>query len=587
MLFNLGLTADAAAAHENDVGPQTESQVSGNSNRHSSPPAVSFATLPTLRLGSFYGRYKDLEKEPPHKGPPRAMSASPVASVVSSDGEYSMAGTVLGHSRNARPQAVRKHSSRPKTSYQLAHPANNARHKRLRLRPKLLLQLQRVSQTPRPSPVLDVLPSTVFLPRLSRKFPTIFRGKKGLGPNDLIIVTSDLYERTGGDIADRYLSPDEEHGEHREVVATICQLLKEDSLSKGKAEICLNYGPVWEATPLPNGSYEFVANTENGVQILRWVLRGARNRRVSAPPGTTLQADTKRFTFSVIDPNTRRHPVIATMARNHLEVFDEYAMPTSSGPPFSPTSAMSVISDDSEMDASLDKKVIATDDNLRTLIIITSIWVAFREGWSHNFSYDDSALTFNAALCPSRQPSPPTVKTENDSIPAGRENRSERLVSNGSKYRMSVPSGLPSQSNAASDRSMAFGSLSKRSNSTGAAFMERTNRRASGTNGRPKRHSLRSSPRDVDQNGNSAAEQGSDGSNTTRPRQNKPTTEKKRNSTPLDQPLDSSRGVDNYQLRQFGGSDEKAKQQLSRSSSTRRCRDRLSSIFDFLTRRHH
>jgi hypothetical protein len=134
---------------------------------------------------------------------------------------------------------------------------------------------------------------------------------------------------------------------------------------------------------------------------------------------------------------------------------------------------------------------------------------------------------------------------------------------------------------------MAFGSLSKRSNSTGAAFMERTNRRASGTNGRPKRHSLRSSPRDVDQNGNSAAEQGSDGSNTTRPRQNKPTTEKKRNSTPLDQPLDSSRGVDNYQLRQFGGSDEKAKQQLSRSSSTRRCRDRLSSIFDFLTRRHH
>ncbi|KAK6832560.1 hypothetical protein RU639_004197 [Aspergillus parasiticus] len=572
MLFNLGLTAHAAAAHENDAGLQPESQPSGNLNRHSSPPTVSFATLPTMGLGSFYGRYKGSETERPHKGPPRAMTASPVASVISSDGEYSTAGTVLSQSRNARPQTFRKQSSRPKTIYQLAHPASHARHKRLRLRPKLLLQLQRVSQTPRPLPVLDVLPSTVFLPRLSRKFPTIFRGKKGLGPNDLIIVTSDLYERSGGDIADKYLSSDEEHGEHREVVATICQLLKEDALSKGKAEICLNYGPVWEATPLPNGSYEFVANTENGIQILRWVLRGARNRRVSAPPGTTPQADTKRFTFSVINPSTRRHPVIATMARNHLEIFDEYAMPTASGLPLSPTSTMSVISDDSEMDASLDKKVIETDDNLRTLIIITSIWVAFREGWSHNFTYDDSAVTFNAALSPSRQPSPSAARAENETVPAGRDNRSERLVSNGSKNRTSVPNGSSSQPNAPSDRSIAYGSLTKRSNSTGAAFMERTNRRASGTTGRPKRHSLRSSPRELDQNGSSSVDQ----SNTS------PTTQ----STAPDPPPDSSRGNDGYQLHQLEPSDLKAKQ-LGRSSSTRRCRRRLSSIFDFLTRKHH
>ncbi|GAB1192251.1 hypothetical protein APSETT444_001440 [Aspergillus pseudonomiae] len=405
---------------------------------------------------------------------------------------------------------------------------------------------------------------------LSRKFPTIFRGKKGLGPNDLIIVTSDLYERSGGDIADKYLSSDEEHSEHREVVATICQLLKEDALSKGKAEICLNYGPVWEATPLPNGSYEFVANTEDGIQILRWVLRGARNRRISAPPGTTPQADTKRFTFSVINPNTRRHPVIATMARNHLEIFDEYAMPTASGHPLSPTSTMSVISDDSELDASLDKKVIETDDNLRTLIIITSIWVAFREGWSHNFTYDDSAVTFNAALSPSRQPSPSAARTENDLIPAGRDNRSERLVSNGSRNRASVPNG--SQPNALSDRSIAYGSLTKRSNSTGAAFMERTNRRASGTVGRPKRHSLRSSPRELDQNGNSPVEQSNRGS-TTQP------------AAP-DPPLDSSQGNDSYPLHQLEPSDLKAKQ-LGRSSSTKRCRRRLSNIFDFLTRKHH
>ncbi|GAB1216246.1 hypothetical protein ATERTT37_005455 [Aspergillus terreus] len=251
------------------------------------------------------------------------MSINPGESGDSSDGEHSVAGPVLARPPIARAPSVRKQSSRPKTCYQLAHPAGHARHKRLKLRPKLLLQLQRVSQTPRALPVLDVLPSTVFLPRLARKFPTIFRGKKGLGPNDLIIVTSDLYERNGGDIAHHFLHSDEDHGEHREVVATICQLLKEDALAKGKAEICLNHGPVWEATPLPNGSYEFVANTQQGPQVLRWVQRGAKNRRVSAPPGSPVQEDTKRFTFSVINPNTRRHPVIATMTRNYLEVFDE------------------------------------------------------------------------------------------------------------------------------------------------------------------------------------------------------------------------------------------------------------------------
>ncbi|KAE8355819.1 hypothetical protein BDV28DRAFT_128182 [Aspergillus coremiiformis] len=583
MLFNQGLTADAAATHENDVGPQSESQPLGNLKRHSSPPMVSFATLPTLGLGGLYGRYKGPEIDRPHKGPPRAMSTSPVASVISSDEEYSMAATVLGQSQNVRLQAGRKQSSRPKTSYQLAHPASHARHKRLRLRPKLLLQLQRVSQTPRPLPVLDVLPSTVFLPRLSRKFPTIFRGNKGLGPNDLIVVTSDLYERAGRDIADNYLSSDEEHGEHREVVATICQLPKEDALSKGKAEICLNYGPVWEATPLPNGSYEFVANTENGIQILRWVLRGARNRRL---PGPTPQVDTKRFTFSVINPNTRRHPVIATMAQNHLEVFDEYAIPTACGPSLSPTSGMSVISDDSEMDAALDKRAVQTDGNLRTLIIITSIWVAFREGWSHNFTFDDPALTFNAALCPSQQPSQPAVKTENDPMPAGRENRSERLASNGSKHRMSAPNGLASQPTASSDRSMVYDSLSKRSNSTGAAFMERTNRRASGSKGQPKRYSLRSNRRQVVENGNNPAEQSHAGGHTTWAHQSQTVAERNRKSTPLDQPLDSSRGVDSYQLRQLEPSGEKANQ-LNRSSSTKRCRRRLSSIFDFLTRKHH
>ena len=489
MLFNLGLTANAAAAHENDfVGSsQPPSQPSNSSSKPSSSSPLS--SLPSLPgLGSVYGRYKSMEQPVSQGRSLRDMTRSPVESVVSSDGDRLPAGTGFRvSSRMGRSQSVKKGSARPKTIYQLAHPASRACHRRFRIRPKLLLQLQQVSQIPRPLPILDVLPSTVFLPRLARKFPTIFRGKDGLGPNDLIIVASDLYEQAGVDQAVGSEHDDDEE-EHQEVVATICQLLTDEALSKGKAEICLNQGPVWEATPLPNGSYEFAAQTSQGVQILRWVLRGAKNRRTSAPIGSPVQTESKRFTFSVINPNTRRHPVLATMTRNHLEVFDEYSIPATVSSSL-PTSAMSMVSDGSD-DISSDR--ITLDKELRILIIITSIWVGFREGWSHNFRYNDSALALNSKIInspiTSRHTSPTTIKNGPDYF--SEENQHpEAQAPNGRKHRVSMSNAPASSSDRV--RALASEKLVRRSNSTGAAFIERSNRRsASGSKGRGQRHSV-------------------------------------------------------------------------------------------------
>jgi hypothetical protein len=188
MLFNLGLTADAAAAHESDlVGPQSPP----NPPTRASSPLTALSSLPTL--GTIYNKYKGMEPQATQGAALRDMTRSPVESVLSSDGEHSVIDTGFRASRVGRSHSVKK-SLRPKTSYQLAHPASHAHHRCFKIRPKLLLQLQQVSHTPRPLPIFDVLPSTVFLPRLARKFPTIFRGKNGLGPNDLIIVTSDLYD---------------------------------------------------------------------------------------------------------------------------------------------------------------------------------------------------------------------------------------------------------------------------------------------------------------------------------------------------------------------------------------------------------
>lgn len=416
------------------------------------------------------------------------MSSSNVDSLPSSDGEYSLVDPAQASSRLGRSSS-KKQPSRPKTSYQLAHPAAHARHKRFNLRPKLLLQLQQASHAPRPMPILDVLPSTVYLPKLARKFPTMFRGRKGLGPNDLILVTSELYERTMDAKNKNRASDDNE--EHQEIVATVCQLLTEDALAKGKAEICFNDGPTWEATPLPNGSYEFAANTEHGRQTVRWVSRGNRSRRASTTPGAAPQEDTKRFTFSMINPNTRRHPVVASMTRNHLEVFDEYSIPSSVSKP--PTAAMSVISDGST-DAPLEGNAIITDDRLRTLIVVTSIWVAFREKWSHNFSYDDSASTFPI---PSKPNSPAVANAETDHAPEPKDDHNG-TASNGPH----VAFRNIRHSNTSPDgdrvRSPSCGKLNKRSNSTSAAFLKRSNRNGASGEGRLNRHSMMSKPGDKD-----------------------------------------------------------------------------------------
>ena len=478
MLLNLGLTADAAAAHTNDPNPPVNS------------PVFSLSALPLL--STFYKpKQSDGSEGCPGliSGLASAMTMSPVES-AESEGESSQT-QQPPRPRTSRAMSSRK-STRLKTSYQFAHPASHARHKRLRLRPKLLLQLQQVSQTPRPLPVVDVLPSTSYLPLLARKFPAIYRTRNGLGPYDLIVVISEQYERTVTSIPEKHVSSEDEAEDHREVVATICQKTQEDARLKGKAEICLNFGPVWEATPLPSGSYEFVAKTENGAQVVRWALRGGRNRRMTAPAGMNSRDEGKRFTFSVIDPTTRRHPVIASMTRNQLEVHDEYSMTARTGTgPATPTSAMSVVSDASD-DTPLDANIVTLDDGLRTLIITTGIWVAFREGWSHNFSYGDpvsSGAKSVTSPSASRNTSPTVARNDHDAFPENDEASPTKGSASGMRC-MSISSVRRSNTTAATDEKQ-FGSLSKRSNSTGAAFMDRAKRRsASGLSTRLNRHSM-------------------------------------------------------------------------------------------------
>lgn len=493
MLLNLGLAADAAAAHTPDPSVQPETPPAPSSPSYCT--ALSLTTLPLL--GSFYNKTKQLEAPSATESAPPVVMSPVVAKQTEGESAQATSSTPRPRVSRSNTTTTRK-ASRSKTSYQLAHPAAHARHKRLKLRPKLLLQLQQISHTSRPLPILDILPSTLYLPRLARKFPAKFRGRNGLGPNDLIIVLSEQYERTAARIPEQKANSSDEE-EDREVVATICQILTDEALQKGKAEICLNFGPIWEATPLPSGSYEFVAQTDNGLQVMRWALRAGRNRRYSAQPSSEHREDGRRFTFSLIDPNTRRHPVIASMTRNQLEINDEYStVARSNTGPTTPSSGMSVVSDLSDNEAPLDDitnpgKVIVVDDALRTLITITSIWVAFREGWSESFSYADPVATSPTKSMASpvsfKASTPIALKSENNSPPERDELNELKEISNNSKRCVSV-SGMRRSNTMSPDGPKAFGSLSRRSNSTGAAFMDRAKLRSASAASSRNRHTM-------------------------------------------------------------------------------------------------
>jgi hypothetical protein len=172
-------------------------------------------------------------------------------------------------------------------------------------------------------------------------------------------------------------------------MAVICQVAKNSGGSRGLAEIVLSDGSVWVATPLPHGLYEFVTVDERGNKITaRWVKRSRRNAVDSA--GT----NEFKFTFSIIDPNSRRHPVMASITNNTLDIPDFYTSVSSSASKHPPTSPIRGFHADPQFqpldEPTPERTTHAIDENMKMLIQVTGIWVALRQGLSPYFKYNDT-----------------------------------------------------------------------------------------------------------------------------------------------------------------------------------------------------
>jgi hypothetical protein len=253
---------------------------------------------------------------------------------------------------------------------------------------------------------------------------------------------------------------------------------------------------------------------------------------------------------------------------------------------------MSVVSDASD-DTPLDANITTLDDGLRTLIITTGIWVAFREGWSHNFSYGDpisSGARSVVSPASSRNASPTVARNDHDVFPDNDEASPTKGSTSGMRC-MSVSSVRRSNTTAATDDKQ-IGSLSRRSNSTGAAFMDRAKRRsASGLSTRLNRHSMfttgehgrdivvsRSRPASIRQNSSESEEPSHPVTSRSKTPKPKPEKEKPKHTGPEKEPASTQKNPRKEKP-------ESPKPEADSTPKLKR-RHRLSTFFNLFSRKH-
>ncbi|KAJ9151120.1 hypothetical protein NKR23_g3213 [Pleurostoma richardsiae] len=398
-------------------------------------------------------------REPERIETPEPSMSEDEPSFYDSDASQS---TTLSGRRKKRTRAPRQSSV-----YLIAVPAPRLGVKQQllsRLRPKLRMQLQLLSADRRPRPTIDVFPSSLIASgpltaaRYIRSFPRLFRMKGELCRDDMILVKSDDYDSPTDASSD---SEETDVFERRELVAVLSPLKRQD-----RAEIVLADGSVWVATPLLTGSYDFVHTDAYGnTTTARWARRTATAKAPgrSSPTPSMMAARTRtpppetdyRYTFSIINPLSRRHPVLATLTQSTLDIQETYTTVSSSQGRYPPTRPLSRASSPSSAfptplspEPSAERTTHPVDEATKNLITITAIWLALRLG-----PPPEPKEVFEPP-----SPDPSTPSSFSPQFPGG---------SNGSTIIT-----LPRRSTSSASPAPSTG-VPRRATSSGAAFMQR------------------------------------------------------------------------------------------------------------------
>lgn len=392
-MFLSSSPSNASSSHGHDHTTTTANNTPGISTPLQTPTLYSVASFPRSTLTALFAAATRQstttpppEREDAPQDDPQDASTDPTPEVSRSP--------TLSSAESVSETKSRKRISRAKTCYSLCHPPPHARKKGKlhHSKPKVLLQLRQVSQSSRPKPAFEVAPSVRCSSKLVSRSNPIFRATDKLGPDDVVVLRAAEYgKHRGGE------SSEEDGHEQREAIGAICSSGTKQALA---TDICMDDGLVWRASQTPNGNYEFETVDEHGLRLkARWVARMPRRRTGSSDLSATGGAvDDKKFIFSTIRPGFRRHPIIASMTKKSIDVMDDYTIPqdlssqSASATP-TPLATPSLQSDSESYMESRKAESAATfktDEPLRKLIIVTAVWVAFRESWSSVFHYATS-----------------------------------------------------------------------------------------------------------------------------------------------------------------------------------------------------
>lgn len=341
------------------------------------------------------------------------------------------------------PVGLQERKAKTRTNFMLAHPPPIGRSKQiLSARPRMILQLQRLAEGERPMPAFDLISSSAFASRFTRHVPKLLKGDRGASTDTLVLLRSDLYGQGSKSDDDKTTedSGEDATNHHRDYVGTINYASRaKDASTTNRDQICLGNGLVWEANCLKEGVYEFSGKTHAGLK-LRWVRGRKTSTQRNSLSESTKNAPWPRLTFSIIHPETRLHPVIATLtADNKLSILDQFSTFTSSATASPPSSApQSPLSSEFSYETSYFEGVspyTETDEALRVLIILTGIWAMSKEGWSEAFSKNLEMV---------QKPRPDSKNASPSTTVSGTETILERsLVSRHPSTRLHRPSTSP------------------------------------------------------------------------------------------------------------------------------------------------
>lgn len=337
-------------------------------------PSPSPASGATNETGLATGSQNAATPKHAMSAPPDTPLATPVPSRPASS------------SSSAVDEQPKKRAARSKTSYIYARPPKPVECRgKLHIRPKVLLQLHQIIPSQRPKPAYELVPFPLLPAKSTRRLARSFNTRERLGAHDLLIVKAEAYGK------DEEATSDDDRWSSREVVGVICPARNEKCLT----EICMDDGTSrWEVSSMPNGGFEFNTTDDHGLTLkARWVPKPVHSRRASAmsataPLSPTLAPtqDDRKYTFSTITANSRRHPIVATMTQNRIDIMDSYAMPSATSPSTPGSILHSPIitpaSIDLESFMSKDQMAIVTDDALRRFIVVTGVWVAAQKYYS-------------------------------------------------------------------------------------------------------------------------------------------------------------------------------------------------------------